>query len=146
MLAIADERDARCLNRMDSETRLIHARLEQWARWARGGLEEVSWPRETLLARMIKEGINGASQVGRPPISMPEDVAIMDAAVAKLGMVDRQVIEAYYLNWAPADVVWKRCPAIRSLSNFRAVLKRARWRLIGFISACENSPGSANGT
>jgi hypothetical protein len=125
--------DPRRINHMDSETKLIHARLEHWAKWARGGLEGVCWPRETLLSRMIEQGPNGASQTGRPPISMPEDVAVMDAAVAKLGDVDKQVIRAYYLNWATSDVIWQQCPAIHSLSNFRAVLKRARWRLIGYV-------------
>jgi hypothetical protein len=58
---------------------------------------------------------------------------VIDAAVARLGDVDKQVIRAYYLNWARADDLWRQCPGIRSLSNFRAVLKRARWRLIGYV-------------
>ena len=112
-MLMALERDSRCINHMDSETKLIHARLEHWAKWARGGLEGVSWPRETILARMMEQGINGASQTGRPPVSMPEDVAVIDAAVARLGDVDKQVIRAYYLNWARADDLWKQCPGIR---------------------------------
>jgi hypothetical protein len=134
MLLLATEgRDARCINHMDPDTRLIHARLERWAQWARGGLEGLDWPRETLLGRMMTQGITGASQTGRPPISMPEDVSITDIAVGKLGEIDKEVIRVYYLSWAPESVLWKQCSGIRSLSYFRAVLKRARWRLIGYI-------------
>jgi hypothetical protein len=29
------ERDSRCMNNMDPDTKLVHARLEEWSRWAK---------------------------------------------------------------------------------------------------------------
>jgi hypothetical protein len=125
------QRDSRHLNHMSNDTKVIHARLEQWAKWAKD-FERMGWP-ESIFGAIARYGADGASQHGKPPVSMPEEIAVMDAAVAKLGEVDRRVIRRYYLQWAPAECLWKDCEGIRSLSNFRAVLKRARWRLSGFV-------------
>lgn len=119
------------MNHMNSETRMVHARLERWGKWARENLH--GWPPATLLGRVIEQGLSGASQSGRPPISMPADIADTDAAVARLGAIDKGVIVEYYTRWAPPEMIWKRCRGIRSLSNFRAVLKRSRWRIGAFL-------------
>src|SRR6185312_11737607 len=97
--------DARRLNHMDSQTKLVHARLEEWGKWTRESLR--GWPPRTLLARLIEEG-PGAAQEGRPPVSLPPQVAVTDRAVAHLGAIDRRVIETYYLRWEPMEVMARR--------------------------------------
>lgn len=126
--------DARAFNRMDPETKAVHVRLERWGNWAKEGNQN-GWPAQTILGRMMEQGPNGASQHGKPPISMPEDIAVTDAAVAKLGEVDKGVIRAYYIRWAPMEVIWKECRGIHSVANFKCVLKRARWRIAGYVDA-----------
>lgn len=121
-------------NRMDTDTRIVHERLEQWGRWARDS-EARAWPEATLLGRVIEQGANGASQSGRPPVQIPDAVAIVDAAVCRLGAIDRGVVQTYYLRWEPIDVMARR-HSMR-VRQFQNVLRRARWRILGFIEAKE---------
>lgn len=134
MAAVMSEaRDVR-QNRMDPDTRLVHIRLEEWARWARDS-EIHAWPSATSLARWIEQGIDGASQQGRPPVSMPEPVAVVDAAVCSLGATDRIVIQTYYLRWEPIETMARRHDM--RVRQFQHFLRRARWRILGFIDATE---------
>lgn len=119
-------------NRMDSETRLVHERLEQWGRWARDS-EARTWPQSTLLGRVIEQGASGASQQGKPPVQIPEAVAVVDAAVSRLGAIDRGVVQTYYLRWEPIEVMARR-HSMR-VRQFQNVLRRARWRILGYIDA-----------
>jgi hypothetical protein len=112
----------------------VHVRLEQWAAWANSGLESIGWPPSTLLGRMIDQGPTGAAQQGSPPITIPDEIAEVDSAVARLEPIDKGVISAYYLNWAPPEVLWMGCIGVRSAHSFRVILKRARWRIAGFIA------------
>ena len=128
------ERDRRCANNMDPETREVHARLEGWARWACG--EEIrAWPAVTLLGRVIEQGASGAGQSGRPPISMPDHIAHVDAAVAKLGAVDKLVIRIYYGPPDPVEAMARK--AQMRVRQFQSVLRRARWRISGYLAAME---------
>lgn len=88
------------------------------------------------MGRVEDEGPLAASSQGPPPISIPEHIAIVDTAVAKLKPPDDVVIKAYYLNWAPIEVLWKDT-GLKSEANFKVVLKRARWRIAGFIECAE---------
>lgn len=126
-------RDVRA-NRMDTDTRIVHERLEQWGRWAKES-EAKAWPESTLLGRVIEQGANGASQQGRPPIMIPEAVAAVDAAVCRLAGVDRAVIQTYYLRWEPVEVMARRHQM--RVRQFQHVLRRARWRILGFLDAKE---------
>lgn len=128
----ADRRDGRRVNRMDPATRKVHERLEQWARWT-GGADGPGWPAKTILARTIEQGPMGASQAGRAVFTMPAEVAAVDAAVARLRPIERGVIHAYYKQWAPPDTIWRSCPGVSSLGQFRALLKVARARVSGFL-------------
>lgn len=122
-------------NRMDPEVKLVHARLEQWARWARDQ-EANAWPTTTLLGRVIEQGTDGAGQQGRPPISIPDAVAVTDAAVCSLGAIDREVIKTYYLRWEPIEVMARRHQM--RVRQFQNLLRRARWRILGYVEAREN--------
>lgn len=127
-------RDLRALNAMDADTKRIHLRLEAWAH-AVGDDTANAWPRVTLLGRLIEQGPTGASQSGRPPVAMSDEVAVVDAAVARLGDIDRAVIKSYYMHWVSTEINARRLKM--RVAQFRNVLTRARWRLTGYIDAFE---------
>ena len=123
-------RDPRAINAMDPDTKLIHAMLEAWGKWAKD-MESHGWPAQTLLARMIEYGPQGASQQGRPPVAMPDEIAQIDAAVARLCQIDKNAVVAYYTRWEPPDVVAKRLRIKER--ELRRTLQRARWRLAAWL-------------
>jgi hypothetical protein len=121
------ERDVRrTMNHMDPETKAVHSRLEAWGKWARDGSIR-AWPERTLLKRLMDEGTSGAAQQSRPPISMPEDIALVDVAVSRLVATDKQCVQTYYLRWEPIEVMARR-NGMRT-RQFQNVLRRARWRI-----------------
>lgn len=126
-------RDRRASNHMDEATRSVHDRLLEWASWSRGG-EVRAWPARTLLGRIIEEG-PGASEGTRPPVAMPDAVAVVDAAVARLRALDRAVIRTYYLRWEPVEVMARRHHM--RVRQFQSALRRARWHICGFIAGRE---------
>jgi hypothetical protein len=126
------ERDNRTMNHMDPETKLVHARLEEWGSWAKDA-EIRAWPSITPMGRMVEEGPHGAGQQTKPPISMPDTVAQIDSAVAKLGAIDKMVIKRYYQCWQPIEVM-ARLSGMR-VRQFQNVLRRSRWRIIGYLDA-----------
>lgn len=111
---------------MDPDTRAVHIRLTVWGEWAKQCAEN-GWPPITLLGRMIKQGPNGASQTGKPPISMPDEIAETDAAVAKLCEIDKRAIVGYYTKWEPIEALARRLHM--RTQQIHNVLRRARWRL-----------------
>lgn len=129
------ERDGRVMSNMDAESRLIHSRLESWARWARDFSEARAYPAVSVVGRMMEYGALGASQQGRPPVSMPDEIAAVDAAVARLGDIDQRAIKAYYLHWEPIENCAKRLRM--NVRPFQSLLRRARWR-IAIILNCAN--------
>lgn len=136
------ERPARSMNHMDPETKIVHARLEEWAKWAKDiGIS--GYPRQSLTEKAAKYGKLGIPQesLRKPEPMMPERVAATDAAISKLGEIDRRVIFAYYLQWAPVEVMARRCGGMR-VRQFQNVLRRARWRIRGFLDAKESIPDS----
>ncbi len=135
------ERDGRAMNRMDPETKIVHAKLEAWGSWAREAHLR-AYPPSTLLGRMIEFGAQGSSQQGRPPVSMPDEIAHVDAAVAKLGDIDRRAVLAYYTYWDAPEICAKR--ARLSLRQFQNVLRRARWRIHIFLLNVYAQNGIAN--
>jgi hypothetical protein len=131
---VMSERSTKAMNHMDPDTKFVHARLEEWARWAKES-EIRAWPSITLLGRVIEQGPTGSGQSGRPPTDMPEQVASIDRAVCKLGDIDRGVVRTYYLKWEPINVMARR-NSMRVL-QFQRVLRRARWRIMGYLDAVE---------
>lgn len=124
------EIDLRALNHMSDDVKRVHGRLTEWARWARDR-PVTGWPERTLLARLVEDGITGASQSGPPPVGASDEVAATDAAVRALGEIDRKVIENYYLRWEPTESLARRCRMRER--EFANVLRRARWRVLGFM-------------
>jgi hypothetical protein len=60
-------------------------------------------------------------------------VAAIDAAICKLGDIDRGVVRTYYLHWEPVSTMARR-HHMRVL-QFQRVLRRARWRIMGYLDA-----------
>lgn len=124
----------RAMNHMDPDTKAVHCRLEVWGRWARDAHLR-AWPEVTLLGKVIEEGPHGAFCAGQAVVQMPDAIAQVDAAVARLGEVDRRVVCKYYLEWAAPEVL-ARLLGMR-VREFQSVLRRARWRIGGYLSAME---------
>lgn len=123
-------RDKRALNHMDPDTKAVHLRLEAWGVWAHSH-EVQAWPEMSVIGRMMKYGTLEAAHHTRAPISMPDEIAAVDAAVARLGDIDKRAIIAYYTHWEAVEATAKRTGMrVRQLYN---VLRRARWRLSGML-------------
>jgi DNA-directed RNA polymerase specialized sigma24 family protein len=127
----AESRDKRRVNHMDPETKVVHAKLEAWGAWAKDS-EIRAYPSVSYLARWIEQGIHGASQQGRPPVSMPDEIAAIDAAVSRLNAVDKKAVQLYYLKWQPIEG-HARTMHMR-VRQYQNVLRRARWRLALFLN------------
>jgi len=123
--------DRRSLSNMAPEIRVLHQRLEAWAKWSRERIS-TGWPERTILGRLIEEG-PGASHSSGAPTAIPDAIAEMDRAVGHLTGDDRRVIREYYLRWEPREVLARRLRL--TPKRMDGILNRARWRLVGFLSA-----------
>lgn len=130
MVMLDVTRDKRRMNHMDPETKVVHARLEAWGAWAKES-ELRAYPSATYLARWIEQGIDGAAQQGKPPIAMPDEIASVDAAVSRLGAIDKRAVQLYYIKWQPIENL-ARMMHMRS-RQYQNVLRRARWRLAAYM-------------
>lgn len=127
-------RSSRSMNHMDPETKLVHARLEEWSKWAKDpGI--AGYPKQSLTEKAAQYGKLGIPQESnyRAEPSMPDHVAVIDAAVCRLGDSERKVVQIYYLRWEPVSVMARRV-SMRE-RQFQTVLQRARWRILGFLDA-----------
>lgn len=132
-VSVKVERDGRTMNNMDPETKAAHIRLEQWGRETRGSMG--AYPPVTLLGRLIEQGANGASQQGRPPVSLSEESARADTCVAKLCQIDQKVLRCYYHSeMAMEELARKLSMRVRQAQN---VLRRARWRFAAHLAVLE---------
>ena len=123
------------MNHMDPDTKAVHIRLEAWGSWAKGS-EVRAWPSSTLLGRIIEQGAQGAGQAGRPPTDMPDSIARIDAAVAKLPEPDKGIVLDYYVGpWMSFEVMARKHRV--TVRRLQIVLRRARWRVAGYLSAVE---------
>ena len=127
-------RDPRAMNHMDPETTAVHLLLEAWGKWAKQpGIMgyPTSSPTEKA-ARYGKLGIPQETNYKREP-EMPDDIALIDAAVGRLGDIDKRAIKAYYTHWEPKEVLARKCGM--RVRQFQNVLRRARWRIVIHMSA-----------
>jgi len=131
---VSVERDRRNLSHMDPETKAIHLRLETWAQAVKNNGGNLGYPSESIYTKR-----NLVRTEGRHEDLISDSVANVDAAVARLGEIDKSVIRRYYQHWRPVGI-WKGIPGIPSAHRFDVVLKRARWRVDGFLSAIEQIP------
>ena len=134
ILPVAFEpRDRRTMNNMDSETKAVHIRLEQWGAETRERI--AGWPEKTLLGRLIEQGPMGAGQTGTPPVDLSEPAAHIDACVAKCCVIDQKALRLYYQGWMTMYELGKRMSMReRQAQN---VLRRARWRVGAHLAVME---------
>ena len=129
-------RDRRSMNNMDPETKAVHSRLEEWARWARdSGI--AGYPRQSLTEKAAQYGKLGIPQESnyRTEQLMPDHVAVIDAAICRLGDIDKRVVKTYYLRW---DSLGSMARTMRMRERqFQLVLQRARWRIMGYLDAAK---------
>jgi hypothetical protein len=118
---------------MDPETRVVHGLLEAWGKTC--GDRFKPWPSRTLLGKIIDYGARGAAQASHAVDTIPDEVANVDAAVSRLGQIDKKVIVAYYTRYDPPEIVARKLHMRYRM--FQAVLRRARWRIGGYISALD---------
>lgn len=69
--------------RLDDLLKPVDNRLHEWGVWARKSGVVLGWPSRTTLGRVIEEGYTGAAY-GAQPVSMPPEIAEVDAAVATI--------------------------------------------------------------
>jgi hypothetical protein len=105
-------------------------RLAQWGNWARKG-EWLGLPSSTMLARYIEQGA-GAHQAGRPPVSIPEDVAEVDAAVCKLVPFLKIVCREHYTTTGEQIAKAKRLGLSKRLYRMR--LENSQRQVASWIS------------
>jgi hypothetical protein len=132
------ERDRRAMNHMDPDTKLVHARLEEWSRWAKDtGI--AGYPHQSITEKAAKYGKLGIPQesLHKPEPTMPDHVARVDAAICRLGDVDRKALRLYYLSWDVAENLARRMDRSMRWRQFLNVVRRARWRVAGYLDAVE---------
>jgi len=122
---------SRAVNSMGADVKVIHYRLEAWARWSRDHVPGQLASRNTI-GRLMDEG-PGAGSATHIVLDMPEAILEMDKAIAHLTGDDRTVIRIYYLRWEPVKELASR--ARMTERRFTSVLNRARWRLSGYLAA-----------
>lgn len=131
---IEENNRRKSMNNMDPETKEIHLRLEEWARWAKdSGI--AGYPRQSLTEKAATYGKLGIPQepLHKPESMMPDHVAVIDAAISKLGDIERRVVQTYYLHWDTVENMARK-HHMRVL-QFQRVLRRARWRIMGYLDA-----------
>lgn len=144
MAAVAEvyvsERDPRSMNHMDPDTKLVHARLEEWAKWAKD-IGIAGYPRQSLTekaAQYGKLGIPQESNIRAEPL-MPDHVARVDAAICRLGEIDKKAIRLYYTSWDVAENLARKMDRSMRWRQFLNVVRRARWRVAGYLDAVERT-------
>lgn len=133
------ERDRRSMNHMDPDTKLVHARLEEWANWARD-IGIAGYPRQSLTEKAAKYGKLGIPQepLHKPEPVMPEHVARVDAAICRLGDIDRKALRLYYLSWDVAENLARRMDRSMRWRQYLNVVRRARWRVAAYLDMMES--------
>jgi hypothetical protein len=129
---VRNERSSRTMNHMDPETKAIHLRLEEWAAAVKRNGGNLGYPTESIYTKrnLVR------TEYGHEDV-ISDRVAHVDAAVARLGVIDGSVLRRFYLHWRPIDL-WRRLPGIPNEGRFKVVLRRARWRVDGYLSAIES--------
>lgn len=126
--------DRRVTNHMDPDTKFVHARLEEWSKWAKD-MGIAGFPHQSITEKAAKYGKLGIPQepLHKPEPLMPDHVALVDAAVCRLNEIDRTVVRTYYLTWAPIEIMARKHHM--RIRQFQHVLQRARWRIRGYLDA-----------
>lgn len=132
-------RSPRAMNHMDPDTKEVHARLEEWARWAKD-LGIAGYPRQSVTEKAAKYGKLGIPQesLHKPEPMMPDRVAAVDAAICRLGAIDQKAIRLYYLQWEAPEVLARKMDRSMRWRQYLNVVRRARWRIAAYLDVIEH--------
>lgn len=82
--------------RMEEHLKPTDDLLVEWGKWMRSeGMK--AWPDRTMLAKVIEEGLHGASQSGAWTAPVPLKVAKCEWCVLRLRWILRRVLEIHYI-------------------------------------------------
>ena len=83
--------------RMDAHLKPTDDLLVAWGKWMRSeGIK--AWPDRTVLAKVIEEGLHGASQAGAWTAPVPINVAKCEWCALRLRWILRRVLEIHYIQ------------------------------------------------
>jgi hypothetical protein len=125
------ERDPRSMNRMDPETKLIHAELVIWGRETRDRFLH-GWPTSTLLGRLIEQGPNGASQSGSAPTAVSPRSQVIEACWCRLWGKGKTAIDLYYHTTDAPEAIARQMGI--SKRKLQYTLERARYLIAGWAA------------
>jgi hypothetical protein len=111
--------------RMELDFKPIDNLLTRWGKDARHD-GAPRWPVNTILGRMIEQGLTGASQIGAPEPTVPREIQIIDWCVAQLRDMKRKVIFIDYVTHPGAPEEQKRRRLGMSHTAWQNNLKGAR--------------------
>lgn len=104
---------------------MAHAWLMKWAKWAKQGTG-LGYPRRWVTERVREGGILAGSP--KPPTSMPEDMAAIDKAVARLGSRHKSLLARAlfleYLDDNPKEKKAKWCST--TVKGYESLVKRGQ--------------------
>ena len=126
-----------CRRRLSKDLVVVDERLMVWGKWARNDDYGVGWPALTILGRVIEQGADGATQQGRPPISIPEPIAEVDAAVGRLNSDRRAVVFVRYVHFPSLAAEHQRSKIRMSKYRWDRNLKGAREQVKAYFDEIE---------
>lgn len=122
---------------MRDECKEAHIALEAWARWANSALTGLGFSSMNILAKVIDLGVRGAAQSFGPiPVERDEMCEIVDRAILRLDMTEREVIYRTYLHNDAAQVTAQKCGL--TYGYYREILAKARQRIGDYLNGAKS--------
>lgn len=116
------------------ELREVDDRLRELYAWAKDHGINLGYPSENIIYRIIRQGA-GAIQLGHPPVTMPDEVAQIDRAIAHLRRIVPAKAKTLEINYRylhePQEVRARRAHLKRT--SFVVAVRDAQWILYGLL-------------
>lgn len=111
------------------ELKEVDIALRSWADWALSSRVHIGWPRVSMTGRMVEWHRIGIrpERMAPLPVHIPDQVARVDALVAKLPDQQRLVLMTHYMRDEPIEVKI-RATRMRA-GTYRRYLDFGRWSL-----------------
>jgi len=108
----------------------VDSLLEQWGREVGSDgaqIAKLGWPEETILSRIMREGIEGAGQAGGKPIAISDMAMVLDKTVRSIPQAKtRKVVRLWYASEDRGSQLACARRASVGLRTFRLHLKIGR--------------------
>jgi len=135
-LEVVAERDPRALNHLCPALRPIVARVDAWARIAKLRAGPQGYPDASHYHKWAALGI--APNPGHEP-PMPDREWNVDRAIGRLPEPDKTCLKRKFLDRSPIGPSWRGIPGIGSETALKRAVKRALWRVEGYLAAIEEN-------